>query len=375
MTRTARVRYVELPGRESHFLQTSMGELQDEKNRRRVDELLEDIDFNMHSLPVIAANAADALLPFHQKTAFISQGRGFSPEDLSEGRKVLLMPARLGQSSGLKLGSSISLSLTDGLFTHHVGDNSGWIDFYLPAGQGYKTPKETHEYTIIGFYQSPLWDTLPRNLMENTLIVPNSSLTDQYGSAVPISQGFLLANGKGDEFVTAMEAEGYQGLFEVKDQDYGEIAATLQRFRQDAQWLLVLGILLFTGILAMFLWISILRRRRDAGLMLALGAERGSVARVLAMPALWIVGVSALLTLAIVALGYENIINIISGLMDAQRSEINQSGIATFMDSSGRSVQMILVLLEAMAAALSLAWLNHRVAGEKPIMLLRHKGE
>ncbi|MGI6233980.1 MAG: hypothetical protein ACOYI6_01850 [Christensenellales bacterium] len=46
--------------------------------------------------------------------------------------------------------------------------------YYLPIGQGYQAPVEADTYTVVGIYNAPMWDVLPRSLMMNCLIVPLS---------------------------------------------------------------------------------------------------------------------------------------------------------------------------------------------------------
>lgn len=173
---TGYVYYVEDPAYASFIRLKDTGlEATDEKDITRLDTLLQDMDFNMRSLPVLAADAVEALFPFHQKTAYISEGRGFSGEDISAHNKVVLVPASLAQKNSLKIGDRLHLSLTQEMFSlHNPEGGSGEHMYYLPIGQGYQAPVEADTYTVVGIYNAPMWDVLPRSLMMNCLIVPLS---------------------------------------------------------------------------------------------------------------------------------------------------------------------------------------------------------
>ncbi|MGI6235537.1 MAG: FtsX-like permease family protein [Christensenellales bacterium] len=366
---TGSVRYVQAPENKSIIpLKGSGQEPLDSQDRTRIPELLRDVDFNMHSFPVIATDAIQSLFPFHQKSAYISQGRGFSAEDLANRHKVVLVPATMAQKNNLVIGDTLPLSFHDGWFTHDVGGGNGDLSVYKPTGQGYTAEKESYDYEIIGLYSAPLWETLPLSMMANMLIIPSSSLENQYETSLPLSQSFLLENGSGESFLQHMKQAGYGDLFLVDDQNYHQVINGLKQLQQDAGLLLVIGLALFVVVILLFVHLSVRRRQHEAGLLLSLGTSPADTTKGIAAPGLWLILFAVIFSCVLIVAGGSRMA---STLLDPDQA----LGLSAVCQGTKLWLLIGLVVAEGVITALAVWFVSHRISHKQPLALLHRVEE
>lgn len=242
-------------------------------------ELLDWIRFNNHGFHVIGVDKLDYLADFLLKRAQIVEGRDFSEAELLNGDRVCLIQEALAQANGLQVGDTITLtfySSSNSMPNQYVG--SGRNSIHDPTGFFSFEPtalSEGVEYTIVGFYRSDSWPNLeedPYAFSANTVFVPNASwemLMEPNDSIV--LNTLLLQNGQIEAFHELAKRSGFAGRFKYYDQDYSTIAVNFHNYEALAREMLVIGAVVYTVLLLLFLLLYPGMQKKNVATMQSLG--------------------------------------------------------------------------------------------------------
>lgn len=258
--------------------------------------LVENTNAQYDTVPIIGTDLLKSLFVFHENTAYITQGRNFTPSDCSEGKRVCIISESLAHANGLKVGDRLDLNLYNGRTDETFGKLLSEIR--PQAYDGASGIQDTREYEIVGLYANTQewketnavyneatgeYDLVSTNgFSSNTIFVPNASLEGlETYTADSSLQSIVLKNGKEDEFKKFLAEKGWpEDLFVYFNGGYSEIKDTMEGFMDSPVQLLLVAAATFLVITAAYIALFVTRQRRNAGLMLSLGAGKRRAAGV-----------------------------------------------------------------------------------------------
>ena len=238
------------------------------------------IHFNNHAFHIIGVDKLNYLAAFSLKRAQIVQGRDFTQDELERGDRVCLIQEALAEANGLQIGDTITMnfySSKNSLPNQYVG--SGKTSTHDPTGFYSFEPTVLSEgiaYTIIGFYRSDSWPDLeadPYAFSANTVFVPKSSGQKRMEENNSILLNtLLLQNGKIEVFHDLAKNAGFAGRFKYYDQDFTTIAVNFHNYESLAREMLVIGAVIYTVLLLLFLLLYPGLQRKIVVTMQSMGA-------------------------------------------------------------------------------------------------------
>ena len=241
---------------------------------------LECTEINNHAFTVIGVDRLNYLAEFSLQYAKIVQGRDFTADELESGARVCLVQEALATAQGMEVGDTVTLSF-------YSTDRSLPYQSFREDGKGILNPTasfyfattpftETAEYTIVGFYQDESWPDVEENpygFSANTVFVPKSSVqTPMEESESIVLNTVVLENGMLEEFHELVLASGFGGRLRYNDQNYGTIAANFHNYETLGRQVLVIGAVIYTVLLALFLLLYPGSVRKNIRTMQSFGA-------------------------------------------------------------------------------------------------------
>lgn len=257
--------------------------LQSEKGQLWASQL-ELMQVNYQAFPVIGVDKLGYVANFAQELARITQGRDFTQEELSNGTKVCIVSETLAVKNSLTVGDTISPQF------YNYDRNSPYQGF-VAGNEGVVNPSaytftqhtefsgEAESYVIVGLYrQDNAWGDVSENLYSftpNTIFVPKTSISSDmdYGNHA-FFQTLVLHNGAIDTLRTLVNDAGYEDLFVYYDQGYTAIAKTLHDYQTVSRRAMVIGVVVYSVILLLFLLLFPGSQRKVLTIMGAMGTHR-----------------------------------------------------------------------------------------------------
>ena len=242
---------------------------------------MENTNINSHAFLVIGVDDMDYVADFSLKRSQIVEGRDFTAAELQSGARVCLVQEKLAAENGLQIGDTITLNLysTDPNLPYQFFREDG-VGMINPTASFYfgTTPfTETAEYTVVGFYRCDSWPDLkedPYAYSANTVFVPKASVKtpmEQCDSIV--FNTLILQNGKIEAFHKLAMQAGLAGRFKYNDQGYSTIAANFHNYASLAKQLLVIGAVLYSVLLLLFLMLYPGAQKNNVRAMQSFGAS------------------------------------------------------------------------------------------------------
>ena len=239
---------------------------------------------NHHAFAVLGTDNAMYLAYFAQEQARISQGRDFTEEEVQSGAKICIINEAVAAASGLAVGDTVTLKFYHGDYGLPYqglrGNNGGYL---MPSAAFYfdTTPvTEMAEYTIVGLWSSPdTWPDIALNeyaLSPNTVIVPKTSVQTTWEDTNSVLYTTtVLYNGRMEEFQNFAKAAGFYSNFTCFDQGYTELVGNFHDFEVLAQQVLIVGSVVYTVILLLFLLLYPGFQGNTVATMRSLGVSTG----------------------------------------------------------------------------------------------------
>lgn len=263
-------------------------------------QAIQQLEVQYHCVTVLGTDLVEGIYSFHERDAFISQGRSFTQKEYEEGAASCIISETTALASGLEVGDEIELSF-------YWGED--YDASYFDSEVGLKTESysgkvgmlgEGKSYKIVGIYrQSQLWDYSAYSFKPNTIFVPGQSLTEPYHSGFGFGGIFvslIIPNGKVEEVKAAFAQQGYpEDIFLFYDNGYAEIEDTVSGFLTSSVQLFGVSALVCVTALLVYLAVFVYRQRRTAGLMLSLGSGRRYTRRSIFVLAMLPVGISTVI--------------------------------------------------------------------------------
>lgn len=263
--------------------------LADPENAGWVD-LLQALDCQYESFSVLGTDLLESLYLFHENIATVVEGRSFDSADYADGNRVCLISQTLAQANGLHVGDKLDLSLYNGVFdlpnSIKIGVNTQLLDSLDQI-------QDTREYEIVGVYKNTReWESLfpnsstSYNFSPNTIFVPNASLagleTYQHESIYTgnvnklLLRSYVFQCGAEEAVAASFADRGWPtDLLYFYDDSYPTVGEAMVGFMDSPRQLFVLAVAAFLVILTVYVALFVMKQRRNAGLMLSLGAGKG----------------------------------------------------------------------------------------------------
>ena len=245
------------------------------------DQALSRTDISNHSFAVIGVDDLSAVGSFAEQSTWIAQGRDFRDKELAERARVCILSAHLAERNGLNVGDTVNLQYLnydwEDPYQNFLSDGYG---ITAPGGYFY-SPKagfagEGEAYTIVGLYEMDyLWKGASTlySITPNTVFVPRSAVSgDMDYNALGVFYTAVLKNGTMDAFANELTKLGEEGLFQVDDQGYGEVADSIHDYKEVARQAMVIGLGVYGIIMLVFLLFYPGMQRKALITMWTLGA-------------------------------------------------------------------------------------------------------
>ncbi|HPF86555.1 MAG TPA: ABC transporter permease [Candidatus Limiplasma sp.] len=202
----------------------------------------------------------ETLRPWQQGELKLLEGRLFTEAEYADDAQVCVISNLLSTVRELSVGDTIQLSLND--CNNRI--YASWCDTLAPA--------ET--YKIVGIYYRTTEHP-------DTLYIPRSTPTNAITMTAGYTLGqFRLDNDAADAFEAAaaqLLPAGYK--LTLYDEGYGAVAGPYKELEQLSLLFLLICLLVVPGVLALYSYLFISRRRDAALLQRALGAGKAHVLR------------------------------------------------------------------------------------------------
>ena len=209
---------------------------------------------NYASANVLLTDNLYSLLSFNDGTAGILDGQDFTQEDYETGAQVCMVSSAYAQKNGLSLGDTLNMDL----YTCDSALGMSWVqsgfsvttemlNLFEPLKEENKLGMQK-DYTIVGIYSAPEFPVSRYAFDCNTILVPKNSIPDSAAYELPgnsLLTSAVLDNGTGEAFLEALEAQGYENVFEVFDMGYSAAAGSLIAARDNALLLFSIGLAVF----------------------------------------------------------------------------------------------------------------------------------
>ena len=252
-------------------------------------ELLDNLRISNQAFPVIGVDNLMHIADFARGTAEVTIGRSFTQAEIESGKKICVISQTVATAAGLDIGDTITLqyyahdensAYTSSLVRKAV--NATGINVINPGAEFYTsmTPFATDGelYTIVGLYtQKNAWCNLeenPYSFTPNTVFVPKASVTVEMQYT---DQGLFgaieLYNGSLEDFYNIIDDAGHSALFICYDQGYSIVEDNLQNYENLAKQAAVVGVVIYTIILLLYLLLFPAQQGKTLSLMGALGAN------------------------------------------------------------------------------------------------------
>lgn len=227
---------------------------------------------NYASANVLLTDNIYSILAFNDGTASILDGRDFTQEDYQNGAEVCMVSSAYAQKNGLSLGDTLNMELYScdsvlgmSLIQSGFSVSTDMLNLFEPLKEENKLGLQK-DYTIVGIYSAPEFPVSRYAFDCNTILVPKSSIPDSSTYEKPgnsLLTSAILENGKGEAFLKALEAQGYENVFEVFDMGYSAVAGSLIAARDNALRLFFIGLAVFL-LGSLLFYIILLQRLKPA---------------------------------------------------------------------------------------------------------------
>ena len=239
----------------------------------RVENLVALARQNYNMFMVTGIDRIDAIPLFAMNEAYIEEGRTYTDEEIASGAPVCLVSTAFAEQNGLRLGDTLSLEL----FKHTFRFNTmnGGRFYQVNNIVGIPPPLQTKAFTIIGIYQTREWGLNKFCFPPATVFVPLNSLTFQGKKGADYADALILQNGSNQQFLQEVADAGIRnGVYMVYDGGYVQFMESLKNMQKDTAIVMLVCFLLFTVMALASLSMMVQHLKKDAAIMLRIGADR-----------------------------------------------------------------------------------------------------
>lgn len=253
-------------------------------------KLLDNITINNNTFPIVGVEGIEYVGQFATGKAEISEGRGFSEEEIAGGARVCVMAKSLAEANGLSIGDTISPRFYqyDPIYPGQSVLASG--DGVLNTAAHYYNADTTsfaaqaEEYTIIGLYeQDSPWGKIDDDyyaFTPNTIFVPGASVpTRMEYSSHGMFRTLVVNSDRLLDLQLLLVEKDLDGLFYFYDNGYNSVAGQLDSFKEAAERFLPVGLVMYAILIFLFIFLFPGRQGRELAMMDSMGSELGQRVR------------------------------------------------------------------------------------------------
>jgi acid phosphatase family membrane protein YuiD len=294
------------------------------------------IEKDSNRLNIITTGNLDSLFLFNQHRANIVEGRGFTRKEYENGERVAIIPRRIAEINGLAIGDTLSLTFFEGEYRSissfitsstmaRITDVRSYRT-WLPGGfvSGMREAAEPLDFVVVGLYNAPMprHENDPHGIPINTLFIPDNAFTgfEEGGQTFtwhddraesPMLNVIVVPNGHNEAFRQSINAliPGYGNFFRFYDQGYSVVRPALDNLLRNGWFIFALclaGWLIAAAVLCLFF---VLRRKREAGLLYALGINRRDRFRWVFVQCLVVIVAAQVIAFTLSMVFYEDILD------------------------------------------------------------------
>ena len=244
------------------------------------DTLMNTVRISHSSVQILSADHPTVLRPFIDGHAVLKEGDFFTEEMLAVDCHVALISDILAEKNGLSVGDTMDLHFYQSEYSDDdsgyfngtemmvpkqlFGENKAEDPAYRSRNGVTRTPisEQNDVYTIVGIYETDGWINRPEYLHPNTVIIPQSSLTELYAWDLPqFDLTFILPNGGVDAFEAELSEAGFGGIVHYYDQGYASIITGVEAICHSAEFVYttvrLLWLLSAVMVLFLFTWMQL----------------------------------------------------------------------------------------------------------------------
>lgn len=246
-------------------------------------EWLNAAQVNDHSFPILAVDDLNAISQFAIQDTILVDGRCFTQQEITDGKKVCVISEALAIANGLSVGDSISVQFyeTDMDIVRNQTPTklANPSASYYSLAQGFSTDSDVFE--IVGLYRKKnQWEQGTYCFTPNTIFVPKSVVSAETISICGgIYTSVILENGMTSQLELLAAEHGFEGLFACYDQGYSQIMDNLEKYYGVGYVVLRTGFALWIGIVLLFLFLFPYQLRQDLRRMWDLGTPPEKIRR------------------------------------------------------------------------------------------------
>ncbi|NLG37647.1 MAG: ABC transporter permease, partial [Clostridiales bacterium] len=214
-----------------------------------------------NNVSVFATSQLDAMLPFHQRQLYMAEGRGFTPEEYSDGASVCVVTRMLARQCGVGIGDEITLSIA-------VAPDKPIYETYR-AETGFTYEKR---FRIVGI-------TNQLTGMNHYVYIPKSEDINLSANQIGYTLGqALLDNDTADRFYRDIEPLlGDRVRLTIYDQGYSSVRGPFEDILRVVVIMTAASAFAALAVLVMFGFLFVYRQRDVSHIMMSLGTGKPRV--------------------------------------------------------------------------------------------------
>lgn len=262
-----------------------------------------------NTLPIQPIDKTILLKAFYDNRAHVTEGRDISPSEYEEGKDVCLIPRRLAEYNGWKVGDTIRLPLYYANYGNApiVNFSRGGMGFgfsLLDAEKKAYQVFDEDDYEIVGIYDvEGITDDLLEGLSPNEVVIPYNSVTNSWADNIVDNEpmrhdttAFEIPNGQIDSFMEVWKKQGIDELeINFYDKGYTQLKEGIENRRIMAYIFLAGGGAVTLLIILFFCHLFIAKQERRTAIERSLGMTRAqcTVSLLFGLMLLVVVGTAA----------------------------------------------------------------------------------
>lgn len=239
----------------------------------RVENLVALARQNYEMFMVTGIDQIEGVPLFAMNEAYIDEGRTYTKEEAQRGEPVCLVSTAFAEENELQVGDTISLEM----FKHQYRTNTmdGGRFYQINDTVAIIEPQQTEVFTIVGIYQTREWGLNKFCFPPATVFVPLNSLTFQGKKGADYADALILQNGSNEQFLQEVADAGIRnGVYMVYDGGYVQFMESLKNMQKDTAIVMLVCFLLFAIMALASLSMMVQHLKKDAAIMLRIGADR-----------------------------------------------------------------------------------------------------
>ena len=283
----------------SHVKSSYESFMQSEVGCQWLETVIPAIEAGVRSVRVIGTVDPRHIHAFVQKRAAVTEGRGFTEEELAAGDMLCMISTEFAAQNGLSVGDTLSLDFYQAQFDSATSAADGYAKMTRMYGT-YALPgadpiTEKGEYTVVGIFHTESWEDNSYAISPNTVIIPSGTLKNTYYHGSIDGVAIILPNGNTEPFLEEAASMGLSHLFEIDDGGYASVIPAVESMEQSSVRILILcGVLFLITVIFLLILLTYIQRT-NGQIKLRLGESRRGIFADMCLTAMPVVALASVL--------------------------------------------------------------------------------